>query len=263
MILTIDVGNSNIESGIFSEEPNDQKLIASFRIGTNRSITTDELGIMFKEMLIHNNVAPTSITGGIYSSVVPPINHSINKMIFKYFNCNPVLVTHEDFSDVMAVRYDEPNKLGTDRLVNAYAVIKLYSTPAIIIDFGTATTFCAVSGRNEYLGGLIIPGISISLEALVNRTSKLPKVELGTPKRVIETDTVRGMQAGIYYETVESVNGIVRRMKQEMSEEKPISVIATGGLSNFIAHGSEEIDIVDDFLSLKGLKILYNKEKRG
>lgn len=256
MVLTIDVGNSNIESGIFSATSGDYNLIASFRIGTNRSITTDELGILFKEMLIHNNVSPASIKAGIYSSVVPPINHSINKMIYKYFGCTPMLVTTKDFEREMPVLYDEPMKLGTDRLVNAYAVIKLYSAPAIIIDFGTATTFCALSRRHEYLGGLIIPGISISLEALVNRTSKLPKVELGTPAKTIETETVRGMQAGIYYLAVDAVDGIVRRMKEEMGEPSA-QVIATGGLSNFVARGTKEISIVDDFLSLKGLKALY------
>ncbi|MEK6795053.1 MAG: type III pantothenate kinase [Spirochaetota bacterium] len=258
MILTIDVGNSNIESGIFSADTGDYNLVASFRIGTNRSITTDELGILFKEMLIHNNVSPASIKTGIYSSVVPPINHSINKMIFKYFGCNPMLITPKDFEKEMPVRYEDAGQIGTDRLVNAYAVIKLYSAPAVIIDFGTATTFCALSRKNEYLGGLIIPGISISLEALVNRTSKLPKVELGAPAKAIETETVRGMQAGIYYQTVDAVDGIVRRMKEEMGEPNA-QVIATGGLSNFVARGTKEISIVDDFLSLKGLKALYEQ----
>lgn len=262
MILTIDVGNTNIVSGVFPEEKNNFDVIATFRVATNKSTTTDELGIVFKDLLFHNNIDAAKIQAGVYSSVVPPINHSISKMIFKYFNSDPLPITHEHFLK-MPILYDDPASLGTDRLVNAYAAVNLYTAPLIIIDFGTATTFCAVSSKKEYLGGTIFPGISISLDALVSRTSKLPKVELGYPKKAIETETVCGMQSGIYYQTVDSVDGMVRRIKKEMNEEAPVTVVATGGLSQYIAKASEEIDIVEDYLSLKGLKYLYDEIRTG
>lgn len=258
MILAIDVGNTNIVSGVFRSEEGNYETVATFRVGTNKSTTTDELGILFKEMLYHNGIDASLLKTGIYSSVVPPVNHSINKMLFKYFKLEPIMVTYENFVGNMPIRYDDPYALGTDRLVNAYAASRLYGEPLIIIDFGTATTYCAVSKTKEYLGGLILPGISISLDALVDRTSTLPKVELDYPKKAIETETVRGMQAGIYYQTIGGVEWIVRNMKKEMNEKDEVKVVATGGLSNYIASGTNFIDIVDHSLMLKGLKIVYD-----
>lgn len=257
MIVTIDAGNTNIESGIFPEEDGNETFIATFRIGTNKCFTTDELGVSFKEMIYHNGIDPKTIKAGVFSSVVPNINHSIAKMLYKYFNCEPFHITYEHFKE-LTITYENPASLGTDRLVNAYSAICIYSPPVIVIDFGTATTFCAVSSKNEYLGGVILPGIGISLDALVHETSMLPKVELGYPEGVIQKDTVRGMQAGIYFSTVAAVDGIVCRMKKEMAEDVPVKVIATGGLSHYIARASNEIDTVDNFLSLKGLKLLYD-----
>lgn len=258
MILAIDVGNSNIEGGIFEAEEGSFSPLTTFRLSTDKTATTDEFGIRFKNLLIHNNIEPANIKSGIYSSVVPNVNHSISKMLYKYFGCNPIQIKAQHFSS-MPVHYDDMSSLGTDRLVNAYYTLKNYGAPAVIVDFGTATTFCAVSAKGEYIGGLIMPGISISLLALVERTSKLPKVELAYPERVIERNTSDGMKSGIYHQTVCAVDGIVRKMKAELKSADKCRVIATGGLSGYISQGSEEIEEVDELLSLKGIKLIHDE----
>lgn len=258
MMLTIDAGNSSLGVGVFQKEKGKNELINSFRICIDKNASADELGASCKSILENTNANVANIGAAIYSSVVPELNRSIDTMLYTYFNVNALQVTHEHFAR-MPIRYDNPAAVGTDRLVTAYYTAQTFGAPAIVIDFGTATTFSAVSRNNEFLGGVILPGIRISLDALVRRASKLTEVELGYPKRAIETETARGMQAGVYFQTIDAVNGIVGRMRKEMNENGDLCVVATGGLAGYSAKETDAITHVDDALCLRGLKFLFDE----
>jgi len=257
VILVIDVGNTNMVLGVYDRNV----LKYHWRIGTDRNKTEDEYGMLIKELFAHSEVDFSSISGIIISSVVPPIMLALERMCTKYFNIKPLIVG-PGIKTGLDIKYDNPREVGADRIVNAVAAIHEYGAPLIIVDFGTATTYCYINEHKQYLGGAIAPGVYISTEALYSRAAKLPRIEITRPEGgVIGKNTVAAMQAGILYGSVGMVEGIVKRMK-EQSKERPM-VIATGGLSALIASETKVIDIVDPFLTLKGLKLIYERNMEG
>mgnify|MGYP000126448784 FL=1 len=255
MIFAVDVGNTNIELGVYEGK----NLLARWRMGTDKEKTSDEFGMFFAGLFRNENLDIQKTEAVIISSVVPPIMYSLEHAIRKYFKVEPMIVG-PGIKTGINIKYENPREVGADRIVNAVAAYEIYGGPVIIIDFGTATTFCAVSSKGEYLGGVICPGIKISAEALFQRTAKLPRIELVKPEHVIGRNTVASMQSGIVYGYVGQVDYIVRRIKKEMKEEG-IKVIATGGLARLVAAESETIDEVNGLLTLEGLRIIYEKNK--
>lgn len=255
MLLTFDVGNSNIVMGVYK---NDQ-LITNWRMATDYSKSADEIGIFIHQLFTHEKIDVNEVEDIIISSVVPHVMYSLQHMTQKYFN-REAIVIGPGIKTGMNIKYDNPRQVGADRIVNAVAGFKKYGGPIIIVDFGTATTFCAISEKCEYLGGAILPGIKISADALYERAAKLTRVELVKPEHIICKNTSQSIQAGIIYGYVGSVDYIVKKMKEELGSD-PVKVIATGGLSTLIASESEEIEIVDKFLTLDGLNIIYHMNK--
>ncbi|WAA12357.1 type III pantothenate kinase [Fervidibacillus halotolerans] len=261
MILALDVGNTNIVIGVYEND----ELKHYWRIETNRDKTEDEYGMLIKALFEHENRKISEVKGIIISSVVPPIMLSLEKMCEKYFHLKP-LVVGPGIKTGLNIKYENPREVGADRIVNAVASIHEYGSPLVIVDFGTATTFCYINEQKQYMGGAIAPGIIISTEALYTKAAKLPRIEITTPELIIGRNTVEAMQAGIVYGYVGQVDEIVRRMKK--IAKKPPKVIATGGLAPLIAEESREIEVVDPFLTLKGLYLIYKKnvdrkEKNG
>lgn len=255
MLLVFDVGNTNMVLGIYEGT----ELKNYWRISTDKAKTSDEYGMLINNLFQYDNVDKNSIKDIIISSVVPNVMHSLENFCVKYFNKQPLIVG-PGIKTGLNIKYDNPKQVGADRIVNAVAAIEKYKSPMIIIDFGTATTFCAISEKGEYLGGTIAPGIKISSEALFQRASKLPRVELLKPGMTICKNTVSAMQSGIIYGYVGLVYKIIAMMKKELGNDD-IKVIATGGLSSLIASETDSIDCVDKNLTLEGLKIIYNKNK--
>lgn len=254
MILAIDIGNTNIVLGVFQ----DKELNASWRIATDRNRTVDEYGVLLKELFSLSRINMQDIEGVIMASVVPPMNGLLESMVKKFFGINPILVG-PGVKTGISVKTDNPREVGADRIVNAVAAHYLYGGPLVIVDFGTATTFCAVSAKGEYLGGAIAPGIGISTEALFTRASKLPRVELTKPPSVIGKNTINSMQSGIIYGFAGQVEMIVTLMKQELGAD--VKVIATGGLAETIARETTVIDKINSSLTLIGLKIIYDRNQ--
>lgn len=257
MLLVCDVGNTNIVLGVYKE----QELLRYWRISTDKTKTSDEIGIIVQQFFNHEGISTKSIEDIIISSVVPTIMYSLQHMAIKYFDKEAIIVG-PGIKTGINIKYDNPRQVGADRIVNAVAGIHKYGGPLVIVDFGTATTFCAISDKNEYLGGAIAPGIKISSDALFQKASKLPKVELIKPESVICRNTVKSIQSGVIFGYVGLVDYLVRKMKVELNREN-IKVIATGGLSSMIASESETIEIVDKFLTLDGLKIIYDINKKS
>lgn len=252
MLLAFDVGNTNIVLGLFK----DNKLLTDWRMSTDKSKSADELGIFIDQLFKYEGLELTDVKDVIISSVVPTIMYSLQHMSRKYCN-QEAIVIGPGIKTGMNIKYDNPRQVGADRIVNAVSSFKKYGGPCIVVDFGTATTFCAISKRCEYLGGSILPGIKISSDALFQRAAKLTRVELNKPEKVICKNTTQSIQAGIIYGYVGSVDYIVRKMKAELGEPN-IKVIATGGLATLISSESEEIDVVDKYLTLDGLKYIYD-----
>lgn len=252
MILVFDVGNTNIVLGVYEN----RTLTQHWRVSTDKLRTTDEYAVDIKNLFDFSGLKFLDIEAVVISSVVPPVMPTLESLTRKYFGVEP-LVIGPGVKTGMPIIYDNPREVGADRIVNAVAGFQKYGGPLVIVDFGTATTFCAISQRGEYLGGAIAPGIGISTEALFQKASKLPRIELVKPKRVIAKNTVSGMQSGIYFGFVGQVDGIVRRMKKELGEGT--KVIATGGLARFITEESEEIQVIDPFLTLEGLLLIYDR----
>ncbi|OAT86341.1 type III pantothenate kinase [Desulfotomaculum copahuensis] len=254
MILAVDVGNTNIVLGVYREG----ELVEHWRLSTSANRTADEHGMLLRDLFQHAGLDLRRIRGLVISSVVPPLMLSLEQMSRKYFGLTP-LVVGPGIKTGLAIKYDNPREVGADRIVNAVAGYEQYGGPLIIVDFGTATTFDAISSRGEYLGGAIAPGIGISTEALFARAAKLPRVEFVIPPAVIGKTTVASMQAGIIFGFVGQVDEIVRRMKVELGGNP--RVLATGGLAELIARESRTIDRVDPLITLKGLLLIYERNR--
>lgn len=254
MLLAIDVGNTNIDFGVYQGE----KLLVRWRISTDRRKTADELGIILRGFFDYEGLKTQEVTGIVISSVVPPLMSALTTMAQKYFRVNP-LVVEPGIKTGMPIRYENPREVGADRIVNGVAAYALYHGPVIVVDFGTATTFDVVSAQGEYLGGAIAPGIGISTEALFQRAAKLPRIDIVKPKGVIGKNTVASMQAGIYYGFTGQVDGIVTAMKEELKSDA--FVVATGGLAELIASDARTINVVNTFLALEGLRIIFHRNR--
>ena len=254
MLLVIDIGNTNIVFGVYE----DDALINHWRLSTSIQKTVDEYAILLNSLLYFEKIKLNQIDSAVISCVVPPLLIPFEIICRKYVGIRPILV-EPGIKTGMPILYENPSELGADRIVNAISGYEKYKRALIIVDFGTATTFDYITSKGEYVGGAIAPGIMISLEALFERASKLPRVELIKPKSIIGKNTVYAMQSGIIYGYVSLVDGIVKRMKEEVKTDPYI--IATGGLASLIYKESETIDEVDEFLTLRGLKMLYERNK--
>jgi len=253
MLLVIDTGNTNTTLGVFDGE----RLVTHWRLTTARVRTVDEYGVYARNLFEFAGIDFKAITAVVIASVVPPLNYTLKTMSEVYFNVTPLMIDHA--TDLgLEILYNPPSDVGADRLVDAVAAINKYGAPCIVVDFGTATTFNAIDGESRYLGGVITPGISISSEALFQRAARLPPVEIKRPATVIGSSTVGSMQSGLYYGFVGLVDGILRRMLDELGAST--RVIATGGLASLIATGSELIDTVDHTLTLEGLRLIYERQ---
>lgn len=255
MLIAIDVGNTNIVMGVYKGK---QRLF-HFRVATSAEKSRDEYGLLFIQLLNHRGIQRDDIDGVIISSVVPPVMYSLERAVKDYLGQTPIVVTN-DMDLGMDILYENPREVGADRLVNAVAVIRRHTVPAIVVDFGTATTFCAINEKGQYLGGAICPGIKISVEALFERTAKLPRIELVPTDRIIGRSTVESMQAGVLHGYAGQVDYIVKMMKSEMGCPGA-RVIATGGLATMISREAKSIDEIDGMLTLDGLQEIYEMQK--
>lgn len=255
MLLVFDVGNTNIVLGVYEEE----RLMYHWRISTDRQKTADEYGVLMHNLFSLRGIDLKDIQAVIISSVVPPLMAPLTRMSQRYFGVDPLIVG-PGIKTGICIKYENPREVGADRIVNAIAAYEKYGGPIVVVDFGTATTFCAIDENGDYLGGAIAPGIGISTEALFQRAAKLPRIELVKPRSVICRNTISSMQSGIIFGFVGQVDEIVRRMKDELNSEA--RVVATGGLANLIAEESKTIDVVEPFLTLEGLRIIYNRNSR-
>jgi len=255
MLLAIDLGNTNTVFGVY--DANNQ-LIMHWRLSTQKERTVDEYGILLRNLFALEKIDAKKIRRVIISSVVPPLDPVLLEMASSYFSVQPVFVTHENAG--IPVLYDDPREVGADRIVNAVATVHKYGSPAIVVDFGTATTFDAITPAGEYRGGVIAPGIVISAEALFEHAAKLPRIEIQKPPQVIGTSTVASMQSGLFYGYVALVDGIIIRMKKELGEKT--RVIGTGGQAPFISQETKLIEIVDPNLTLDGLQLVASRFSR-
>ena len=258
MLLAIDVGNTNIVLGVFREA--DWELIHCWRLTTLRERTADELGILVTSLCARHDIAAKNVTGVVMGSVVPPLTGTMTLMVTNYFGRAPLNVDPARNSG-MPILYDNPAEVGADRVVNGIAAYEAYgradSRPVIVVDFGTATTFDAISAKGEYLGGVICPGPQISADALFQRAARLPRIDVRKPERVIGRTTVGSMQSGLFWGYVDMVEGLVRRMRAELGGA--VVVVATGGLAVLVAPETEMIDHVDSELTLRGLRIVWQR----
>ncbi len=250
MLLTIDIGNTQIACGIFDET----KLVGEWRYPTDGSMQVDTCEAELSRKLLSAGVKPEQITGCVISCVVPSLSDIFKYASVKLLTVEPLFVSIKMRTGI-SVKYEKPEELGADRIANAAAVHHLYPGDAIIVDFGTATTFCVLSGEGDYVGGVIAPGVGISKEALTKRAALLPEVELRAPAKVIGKNTVESMQIGLVYGFTELVDGIVKRLKREFNPDA--RVIAAGGWAGLISPLSQTITITDPSLTLKGLQIIY------
>ena len=253
MILTLDIGNTNIKTALFEG----MEMRQYWRISTDRQRSSDELGLLLMNLLQYNRIDRGQIDGIMMSSVVPQINFTVEHMCRNYFGIEPMKI-EPGVRTGINIKYENPRELGSDRIANAVAAYELYGGPCITIDFGTATSFGVISERGEFLGGAICPGLKLAADALTERAAKLPRFELTKPESVIGRSTVTNMQAGIVYGYIGQVNYLIERMKKELNAPHA-RVIATGGLAVLVAEESNVIDVMDGLLTLKGLCLIHAK----
>lgn len=250
MLLTIDIGNTNITLGLYE---GDQRKDA-WRLATVHERMPDEYGLQLLGLLRHAGVEPTGLTGSVMASVVPPLTGTFIQACKHYLGIEPLIVDAGVKTGVR-IRYEDPKAVGADRVADAAAARKLYGTPACVVDFGTATTFDGISADGDYLGGAIAPGIGIAAEALFQRTAKLPRVELARPPTAIGRNTVHAIQSGMLFGYAGLVEGMVARFRKELGEG--MHVIGTGGLAELVAAETPAIEVVAPWLTLDGLKIIW------
>lgn len=251
MLMCVDIGNTNIVIGLYDGA----ELSAHWRVSTNHERMPDEYGVLVGNLLSQGGFAAGDVDDVVLASVVPPVSERFCEMVQSYLYAKP-LVVGSGVKTGVAIRYDRPREVGADRVVNAAAVNHYYGAPACVVDFGTGTTFDALSDRGEYLGGAIAPGVYIAAQALFERTTKLPRIDLQRPPMAIGRNTVDAMRSGILYGYVGLVEGLVARFRRELGDD--MVVIATGGLASLIARETDVIEHVDPWLTLKGLRLIYN-----
>ena len=252
MLLVVDIGNTNVVLGVYDGA----SLKAHWRLATDTTTTADEYGILITSLLNAAGILPVRISAAIMSSVVPALTSTFEALIEQNFHQRPLVVTAETDTGLI-IRYANPKEIGSDRLVNAAAAYDKYRRDLIVVDFGTATTFCTITKEGEYLGGVIAPGLGISAEALFARAAKLSKVEFIKPKSVIGTDTASSIQSGLLFGYAGLVDALVRRIEQELG--RSTYVIATGGLSTVISPETTSIQKIEPFLTLEGLALIYRR----
>ena len=252
MLFTMDIGNTNIKTALFDGE----QMVKYWRVSTNKIYTSDEFGILFERLFTHGDVSMDAVDGIIISSVVPTINFTIEHMCSNYFHLTPMFVV-PGIRTGINIRYENPRELGSDRIANAVAAYDEYGGPVIYIDFGTATTFGVVDEAGSFLGGCICPGIKLASEALGTGTAKLPRFELTKPERVIGRTTLANLQSGMFYGYVGLVTHLVKKIRQELGVSA--KVVATGGMAQMMAEESKVIDHVDGLLTLKGLRLIWER----
>jgi type III pantothenate kinase len=254
MLLCVDIGNTNIVLGVYRGE----ELVNHWRVTTVHDRMSDEYAMLLLQLFSHSGHDLATLQGVAISSVVPPLTGTFTELSKIYLRLSP-LVVDAGVRTGVRIRYDNPHEVGADRVVNAAAAYRLYGGPACIVDFGTATTFDAISTEGDYLGGAIAPGIHISAEALFTRTAKLPRIDLTRPPRAIGSNTVQSMQSGILFGYVSLVEGMVARFRAELGPK--MHVIGTGGLAEVIARETTVIEVVDPWLTLKGLRMIYEMNR--